>query len=49
MVAQPSQPQYMSVDEWREMERHSDIKHEYINGQVYAMAGGLDTPSLRTR
>src|SRR5438034_11080293 len=41
MVAQPSQPKFMSVDEWRELERHShDIKHEYINGQVYAMAGG---------
>src|ERR1041385_7861355 len=41
MVAQPSQPKFMSVDEWRELERHShDIKHEYIDGQVYAMAGG---------
>ncbi len=41
MVAQPSQPKFMSVDEWSELERHShDIKHEYINGQVYAMAGG---------
>ncbi|HWS83446.1 MAG TPA: Uma2 family endonuclease [Ktedonobacteraceae bacterium] len=41
MVAQPSQPTFMSVDEWRDLERHShDIKHEYINGQVYAMAGG---------
>jgi len=39
MVAQSSQPQYMTVDEWRELERHSDIKHEYIDGQVYAMAG----------
>ncbi len=41
MVAQPSQPRIMSVDQWRELERYShDIKHEYINGQVYAMAGG---------
>jgi Uma2 family endonuclease len=41
MVAQPLQPQFMTVDQWRELERHShDIKHEYINGQVYAMAGG---------
>jgi Uma2 family endonuclease len=41
MVAQPSQPKFMSVDQWRELERYShDIKHEYINGQVYAMAGG---------
>jgi Uma2 family endonuclease len=31
----------MSVDDWRELERRShDIKHEYIDGQVYAMSGG---------
>jgi Uma2 family endonuclease len=31
----------MSVEEWRELERTShDIKHEYIDGQVYAMSGG---------
>ncbi|MDQ6661704.1 MAG: Uma2 family endonuclease, partial [Chloroflexota bacterium] len=31
----------MTVDEWRELERNShDIKHEYIDGQGYAMSGG---------
>ena len=42
MVAQPSQsPRHMSVDDWRELERAShDIKHEYIDGRVYAMSGG---------
>jgi Uma2 family endonuclease len=31
----------MTVDEWRKLERTShDIKHEYIDGQVYAMSGG---------
>jgi len=41
MVAQPSQPHSMTVDEWRELEERShDVKHEYIDGQVYAMAGG---------
>ena len=40
MVAQPSQ-QRMSVDEWRALERAShDVKHEYIDGRVYAMSGG---------
>lgn len=40
MVAQPA-PRGMSVDEWRELERAShDIKHEYIDGQVYAISGG---------
>ncbi|HWS84022.1 MAG TPA: Uma2 family endonuclease [Ktedonobacteraceae bacterium] len=43
MVAQPSQPlsNYMTVDEWRELQRTShDVKYEYLDGQVYAMAGG---------
>jgi Uma2 family endonuclease len=40
MVAQ-REPQHMTVDEWRTLERTShDIKHEYIDGQVYAMSGG---------
>ncbi len=31
----------MNVDAWREVERTShDIKHEYIDGRVYAMSGG---------
>lgn len=39
MIAQ-REPQRMTVDEWRELERKShDIKHEYIDGQVYAMSG----------
>ena len=40
MVAQ-REPYHMTVDEWRELERTShDSKHEYIDGQVYAMSGG---------
>jgi len=40
MVAQ-REPQHMTVDEWRALERTShDIKHEYIDGQVYNMSGG---------
>ncbi len=36
-----SSQQQISVDEWREMERNSyDVKHEYIDGRVYAMSGG---------
>lgn len=32
---------HVTVEEWREMERRShDAKHEYIDGQGYAMAGG---------
>ena len=40
LVAQRD-PHRMTVDEWRELERTShDIKHEYIDGQVYALSGG---------
>lgn len=43
MVAQPSQPfpHYVTVEEWRELQRtSSDVKYEYLDGRVYAMAGG---------
>ncbi len=40
MIAQ-REPGHMSVDEWRALERNShDVKHEYIDGRVYAMSGG---------
>ena len=40
MVAR-REPEYMTVEEWRELERNShDIKHEYIDGHIYALAGG---------
>ncbi len=41
MVAQEQARQAMTVEEWRELERASrDKKHEYLDGTVYAMAGG---------
>ena len=40
MVAQ-REPQHMTVEEWRELERtNPDAKYEYIDGQVYLMSGG---------
>ncbi len=39
MVAR-REPEYMTVEEWRELERNSDVKHEYIDGRVYTLAGG---------
>jgi Uma2 family endonuclease len=45
MVAQPSPP-LMTVDEYLELERHSDVKHEYIDGYVYAVAGGTSAQSV---
>jgi Uma2 family endonuclease len=34
------QDERMTVDEWRALERTSEVRHEYIDGYVYAMAGG---------
>ena len=33
---------YISSEEYLEGEKFSEIKHEYIDGQVYAMAGASD-------
>ncbi len=39
MVAQPSPPK-VSFEEYIAIDAASDVKHEYIGGYVYAMAGG---------
>jgi Uma2 family endonuclease len=36
----------MTVEEYLELVRHSDVKHEYIDGYVYAMAGGTSAQSV---
>ncbi|NMG11478.1 Uma2 family endonuclease [Brasilonema sp. UFV-L1] len=41
MVASPEL--YLTPDEYLQMEEHSDIKDEYIDGYIYAMAGALDS------
>ncbi|MBO3463089.1 Uma2 family endonuclease [Aetokthonos hydrillicola Thurmond2011] len=40
MVASPEM--YLTPEEYLHLEEHSDVKHEYIDGYVYAMAGALD-------
>lgn len=42
MIATP-QSSNLTPEEYLQLEANSDIKHEYINGEVYAMAGATDT------
>jgi Uma2 family endonuclease len=41
MVASPQQD-YISPEEYLQLEKESDVKHEYIDGYAYAMAGAND-------
>ncbi len=40
MIASPNLP--LSIDDYLQLEAQSTIKHEYIDGEVYAMAGASD-------
>ena len=37
------QNSYLTPEKYLQLEAKSDIKHEYIDGEVYAMAGATDT------
>ncbi|NEO87679.1 MAG: Uma2 family endonuclease [Spirulina sp. SIO3F2] len=39
-------PQYLNPEDYLELEAESSIKHEYINGRVFAMAGSTDTHNV---
>ncbi len=39
----PHEP-WVNIEEYHEIERNSDIKYEYSNGRIYAMAGGTFAP-----
>ena len=48
MIASPNPP-LMTLEEYLELEENSPIKHEYLDGHVYAMAGGtLDHGAIAT-
>jgi Uma2 family endonuclease len=35
-----SRPPRLTPEQYLEMERAAEFRHEYFNGQMYAMAGG---------
>lgn len=37
---QTQQPRVITWDDYERTERKSDVRHEFVNGQVFAMAGG---------
>ena len=39
MATHPDPPRW-TVERYLEMERYSTVKHEFVDGQLYAMAGG---------
>jgi Uma2 family endonuclease len=43
MIASPQEQPYLTPEEYLQMEEISQIKHEYIDGQAYAMAGASDS------
>ena len=40
MLAISQEPSRMSIKEYLEWEPQQDLRHEYINGEVFAMTGG---------
>ncbi len=44
MSAQPEQ--YISLEEYFKFEETSDIKHEYYQGTIFAMAGASENHNL---
>jgi Uma2 family endonuclease len=46
MTAIPAIRPHISVEEYLEGEQTSDVRHEYLGGDVYAMAGATDTHNI---
>jgi len=43
---QPQVVPYITEEEYLEFERNSDIKHEYFDGEIFAMSGASETHNL---
>ena len=43
---QPQAIPYISEDEYLEIERNSEIKHEYFDGEIFAMSGASEAHNL---
>jgi len=39
MTVIPKTADWVSLDEYLESERLAEVRHEYVDGRVYAMAG----------
>ena len=48
MAALPEQTQHMTESKYLAFERASEIKHEYIDGHVYAMSGASESHNIIT-
>lgn len=42
MIASPKAADWISAEEYLEGERSAEVRHEYVDGRVYAMAGASD-------
>lgn len=45
-MATPMDRRTLSVEEYLEGERHAEVRHEYVAGQVYVMVGASDRHNL---
>jgi Uma2 family endonuclease len=47
-MSMPKKSPLITVEEYLEGEKHSDVKHEYVAGRVYAMVGASEPHNLIT-
>ena len=47
MSAVKAEQQYISIEEYLAFEEKSEVKHEYEDGQIFAINGGFQTIDRR--